>query len=166
VKPPESVPAEIAHDDEVKRPPGDEDRRHEVPAKFEPEAATTVPTGPASGVKVKVRPAEALNDAVPTSPDVPVTVTEYAPLALDATVNDPDGTPPDTVQTGFKIRVGEDGDDEIVQPESLGEKFDPETTTVVPAPPELGVNVITGVTVKLALPASPVPPLFPVRVTV
>jgi hypothetical protein len=165
VKPPETVPPEIAHDDEVKRPPGDEDRTHEVPAKFEPEAATTVPTWPELGVNVKVRAAEALNDAVPTSPAVPVTVTEYAPLAPDATVKDPVIEPAATVQTGFKMRAGEDGDDEIVQLESVGEKFDPETTTVVPAPPEVGVNVIPGTTVKLALPASPLPPLFPVRVT-
>jgi hypothetical protein len=165
VKPPVSVPAEIAHDDEVKRPPGDEDRRHEVPAKFEPEAVTSVPIGPEVGVNVIVRAAEAVNDAVPASPVVPVTVTEYAPLALDATVNDPLIEPAATVQTGFKMRVGEDGDDEIVQLESLGEKFDPETRTVVPAPPEVGVNVIAAVTAKLALPASPLPPLFPVRVT-
>jgi hypothetical protein len=127
VNPPESVPPEIAHDDEVKRPPGDEDRIHEVPAKFEPEAVTTVPIGPASGVKVKVRAAEAVNDAVPASPAVPVTVTEYTPLALDATVKDPVIEPAATVQTGFKMRLGEDGDDEIVQLESVGEKFDPET---------------------------------------
>jgi hypothetical protein len=127
VKPPVSVPPEIAHDDEVKRPPGDEDRRHEVPAKFEPEAVTTVPIGPESGLNVRVRAEEAVNDAVPASPAVPVTVTEYALLAPDATVNDPVTEPAATVQTGFKIRVGDDGDDEIVQLESLGEKFDPET---------------------------------------
>jgi hypothetical protein len=127
VKPPETVPPEIAHDEEVKRPPGDEDRIHEVPAKFEPEAATTVATWPELGVNVKVRAPEAVNDAVPASPCVPVTVTEYAPLALDATVKDPVIEPAATVQTGFKMRVGEDGDDEIVQLESVGEKFDPET---------------------------------------
>jgi hypothetical protein len=111
----------------VKRPPGDEDRRHEVPAKFEPEAATTVPTWPELGVNVKVRAPEALNDALPASPDVPVTTTEYTPLAPDATVNDPVTEPAVTVQVGFKMRVGEDGDDEIVQLESVGEKFDPDT---------------------------------------
>jgi len=69
-----------------------------VPTKFEPEAVTTVPTVPEGGVKVKLGARGAVNVAVPTSPVVPVTVTVYAPLALGATVNDPDITPPDIVQ--------------------------------------------------------------------
>ena len=125
MNPAETVPPEIAQDDEVKSPPGEEDSRHEVPAKFEPEAVTVVPTGPEFGLNVKVRTPEALNVTVPASPDVPVTLTEYDPLAPDATLNDPDTTPPDTVQTGFEIRP--DGDAVIVQPESVKAKFDPET---------------------------------------
>jgi hypothetical protein len=162
VNPPETVPAEIAHDDEVKRPPGEDDRRHEVPEKPEPEAVAAVPTEPEVGLTVKVRAAEALNGAVPASPDVPVTVTEYAPLALDGTVNDPVIEPADTVQSALEIRPA--GDDEIAQPVSLGAKFDPETTTCVPLPPELGVNAIPGSTVKLALPLSSEG--FPVSVTI
>lgn len=162
MKPPESVPAEIEHDDEAKRPPGEEDRTHEVPAKFDPEAATTVPTGPEPGVNVKVRPPGALNVAVLASPEFPVTVTEYAPLAPDGTVNDPDTTPPaPTVQIAFETRS--DGDDEIVQDVSLEEKCVPDTRTVVPAPPELGFNVVVGTTVKLAVPTSR--PGCPVSVT-
>jgi hypothetical protein len=153
VKPAESAPAEIAHDDEVKRLPGDEDRRHEVPAKPEPEIVTDVPNGPEVGVNVIVRAADALNDMEAASPDVPVTVSVYAPLAPDVTLNDPDMTPPDTVQTGFVTKPA--GDDVIVQPESVKAKFDPEATTLVPAPPELGVNVSPGTTVKLADPTSP-----------
>jgi hypothetical protein len=63
---------------------------------------------------------------MPKSPVEPVTVTEYAPLAPVATVNDADTTPPETEQTGFKIRVGEEGDDEIAQFESPAAKFVPE----------------------------------------
>ena len=70
-----------------------------APAKVPPEAVTTVPAGPKGGVKVKLGGVGAVNDAVPKSPDVPVTVTVYAPLALGATLNDPDIIPLDIVQS-------------------------------------------------------------------
>jgi hypothetical protein len=63
-------------------------------------------------------------------------------------VNDPDTTPPATEQTGLEIRVGEDGDDEIVQLESPAAKPEPEMKTEVPAPPENGVSVIPPVLMK------------------
>mgnify|MGYP001139469043 CR=1 FL=1 len=121
-----------------------------VPAKFEPEATTTVPAGPEGGFSVKLGGAGTLNDAMPMSPVVPVTVTEYVPLASGATVNDPDTTPPATVQTGLDMRGGEEGDDEIVQPVSPAAKPDPVTKTFVPAGPEGGKSVIGSVLKKSA----------------
>jgi hypothetical protein len=112
---------------------------------------TTVPGEPEVGVKVKVVNGGAVNDAAPLSPlGKPVTITEYVPLAPDATVNDPDTTPPDTVQIGFEISMGEEGDDEIVQLVSVASKPDPEITTLVPAPPVVGVKVRGAVTLKTA----------------
>jgi hypothetical protein len=97
---------------------------------------------------------------MPKSPVEPVTVTEYEPVALGATVNDADTTPLATEQTGFEMRVGEEGDDEIVQgkPESPAAKFVPEIMTFVPAGPEAGTNVRPPVTVKLPVPLSPLSP--------
>jgi hypothetical protein len=111
---------------------------------------TTVPGEPDVGVKVKVGTGGAVNDATPTSPVEPVTVTEYEPLAPGATVNDPETTPLDTVHTGFETSVGEEGEDEIIQLVSPAAKPEPETTTVVPAPPEDGVSEIAKAFVKLA----------------
>jgi hypothetical protein len=157
--PPDRVPPKIEHDDEVKRPPGDAARRHVVPAKFEPEAMTPCPTGPKIGLKVKFDVSGTLNDALPVSPVVPVTVTVYGPLAPDATVNDPDRAPPATVHSGFEMRTGEEGEVEIAQPESPAAKFEPEMRTGVPAGPEAGSNDIPGETVKPPVPTSPASPV-------
>jgi hypothetical protein len=71
-----------------------------------------------------------------------VTVTKYAPLAPGATVNDPETMPPATEQTGFEIRAGEEGDDEIQQLESPAAKPEPEMTTELPVPAEGGESEI------------------------
>jgi hypothetical protein len=57
-------------------------------------------------------------------------MTEYAPLAPDATTNDPDIAPPDTAQTGLEMRPL--GEEEIVQPVSPEAKPEPRIVTVVP----------------------------------
>jgi hypothetical protein len=152
------APAEIVHacEAEEKRPAGDEVSVHEVPAKLEAEAVTTVPAGPEVGVNVRLGAMGALNDAMATSPVEPVIVTKYAPLAPGATVNDPDATPPVTVQTGFEIRVGEEGDDVIAQLVSP-EAREPETRTEVPAAPVIGLSesppVLTKVGVAVTVPS-------------
>jgi hypothetical protein len=79
-----------------------------------------------------------------------VTVTKYAPLALGATVNDPETTPPDTEQTEFEISIGMEGDDEIEQVVSPTAKLELEMTTELPAPPEEGESKIPPVLRKLA----------------
>jgi hypothetical protein len=125
--------------------------RHVVPAKPEPEAVTVVPTKPVFGLKVSVGAPGTVKGSVATSPTgVPVTVIEYVPLAPDATVNEPDIAPRATAHSGFKMRRGELGDDEIAQPVSVGAKFEPEMRTYVPARPEVGVNEMPGVTVNVA----------------
>ena len=133
-----------------------------MPVKFEPETMTAVPTGPEVGLNERFGGGGTSNDALPASPVVPVTMTEYAPLVPPATVNDPDIAPPATVHSGFEIRPL--GDEEIAQPVSPRAKFEPETRTFVPGRPEAGNNEITGVTVKLAVPRSP--SATPVRVRV
>jgi hypothetical protein len=81
-----------------------------------------------------------------------VTVIVYvAPVAPDATVNDPDIDPPPAIlQSGLEMILL--GDDEIVQePVSPRAKFEPETRTFVPGRPEVGSNAIEGSAVKVAL---------------
>ena len=145
----------------MKRPPGTAVRRHVVPAKFEPEAETPVPTGPVFGLKIKFDGGGTLNAPCPVSPVVPVTSTVYGPLVPPATVNDPDIAPPATVHNGFEIRPV--GVEEMLQPVSPAAKLEPETRTVVPGRPELGSSEIPGSTMKLVPPKSP---KSPVRVTV
>ena len=58
MKPPLRVPPEMEHDDDVKRPDGEDDRLHVVPTKFEPETETAVPARPDAGLKVRVGPGE------------------------------------------------------------------------------------------------------------
>jgi hypothetical protein len=77
-------------------------------------------------------------------------------------MNEPDIAPLATVHTGLDMRPL--GDDKIVQPVSPVLKFVPEMRTFVPARPVLGVTVMPGVTVKLAVPESPSG--NPLRVTV
>ena len=124
-----------------------------VPQKFEPEALTAVPTTPDVGAKVKLG-VRRLNTALPTSPLVPVTKTKYEPVAPEATVNEPDITPPATAHVGFAIRPL--GPEDMVQLVSATEKPEPNTITTVPGAPEAGFRVIAGVTVKLAPTRSPV----------
>jgi len=75
VKPPLNVPPEIEHVCEVKRPDGVTPKVHVVPAKFEPEALTGVPTMPDPGVKAKIRGLVTVNGADFVSPPFVVTVT-------------------------------------------------------------------------------------------
>jgi hypothetical protein len=124
---------------------------------------TVVPTKPVFGLSVSVAAPGTVKGSVATSPvGVPVTMTAYVPLAPDATVNEPDIAPPATVHSGFEIRPV--GEDVIVQPVSAMLKLEPEMRTFCPARPEVGVNEMPGVTVKLALPESPSG--TPLRVTV
>jgi hypothetical protein len=89
---------------------------------------------------------------------VPLTDTEYAPLAPEATLNDPAAVPPVTVQTGFEIRAGDEGDAEIVQPVSAAAKPEPEMETIVPGCPEVCDKLTEGggVTMNDAPTISPV----------
>lgn len=75
VKIPVNPPLEIEHVDEAKRLDGAASKIHVVPAKFKPEAVTTVPTMPDAGVKVKVRGLVTANEAPFVSPVFVVTVT-------------------------------------------------------------------------------------------
>ena len=75
VKPPVNVPPEIEQAEEAKRPDGAASKLHEAPAKFEPEAATTVPTTPDPGFKLKVRGPVTVKGAPFVSPAFVVTVT-------------------------------------------------------------------------------------------
>jgi len=91
-----------------------------------------------------------VNDACPASPVIPVTVTVYAPpVAPAATVKDPDTAPaPDIEHNGPEMILL--GDDVIVhEPASPAEKPDPETRTLVPGRPDVGVNAIAGSTVNM-----------------
>jgi hypothetical protein len=155
VNPPDSVPAEIEQDDKVKRLPGAVSR-HVVPAKPEPEAVTTVPTRPVVGLNVSVGAPGTVKGSVATSPTgVPVTMRVYVPLAPDATVNEPDIAVADTVHSGLGLEEMRPlGDDEIVQPVSVGAKFVPVTRTICPARPVVGVTEMPGVSVKVVLPTS------------
>ena len=72
-----------------------------------------------------------VNVALAMSPVVPVTVTLYVPLASEATVKEPDTTPPDTEHVGLEISPPRD--EYIEQPVSPAAKFDPETVTLAPA---------------------------------
>lgn len=165
MNPPERVPAEIEHDEEVKRPPGTAVRRHVVPAKFEPETVTDVPTGPDVGLNERFGGGGTLNDACPVSPVVPATLTVYEPLVPDATVNDPDIASPATVHSGFEMRPL--GVEEIVHPTSPAAKFEPEMRTFVLGRPEAGSNEIPGSTVKLVVaPSINAAPLVPFTTTV
>jgi hypothetical protein len=114
---------------------------------------TVVPTTPDTGDRVRVGVAR-LNGALPASPLVPVTVTTYELVAPEATVNDPDITPPASAHTGFEIRPL--GEDEIAQLVSAASNPEPKTVTIVPGCPEVGFRVIAGVTKKLEACRSPV----------
>jgi hypothetical protein len=74
VKPPVSVPPDSEHDCTDRRPDGEEDREHVVPAKFVPVAVTTVPTRPEVGVRVNVRAPDGftVNDPTAVFPVLPV----------------------------------------------------------------------------------------------
>ena len=95
-----------------------------------------------------------MNGAYAASRPVPVTMTVYAPVAPEATVNVPATLPPAAAHIGFEIRPL--GDDDIVQLVSVVENPEPRTLTVVPGCPELGFRVIAGVTKKLEALRSPV----------
>lgn len=114
---------------------------------------TGVPTTPDAGDRTRVGVAR-LNGALPASPLVPVTVTVYEAVAPDATVNEPDITPPANAHTGPEIRPL--GEDEIAQLVSAGSNPVPKTITMVPGCPEVGFRVIAGVTKKLDALRSPV----------
>lgn len=107
---------------------------------------TVVPTGPDVLSNVSDGGGGAVKGASPASPDVPVTMTLYAPLAPAVTVNVPATVPPSNTHAGLEIRPL--GSDDIEQPESLRAKLDPETDTGVPARPDEGSNEIPGVTLK------------------
>ena len=82
------------------------------------------------------------NVALAESPVVPVTVAVYVPLAPEATVKDPDTTPPDTEHV--ELEMSPLGNEDIEQLESPAAKFDPETSTFVPAGPEVGDRTTVG----------------------
>jgi hypothetical protein len=71
-----------------------------------------------------------LNVPMPVSPVFPVTVTVNVPLDPDATSNDPDIEPPDTVHDGFEMRPL--GDEVMLQLVSPEEKPNPVIVTGVP----------------------------------
>jgi hypothetical protein len=73
---------------------------------------------------------------------LPVTATLYVPLAPEATVKEPDTTPPDTEHVGLEMSPV--GDEDIEQLMSAATKFDPETLTLAPAGPEVGEKVTVG----------------------
>jgi len=78
VKLPLDVPLEIEHAGagvEEKRPDGVTSNVHDVPAKFEPEAVTAVPTAPEAGVRLKIRGPITAKGAVSVSPAFVLTVT-------------------------------------------------------------------------------------------
>jgi hypothetical protein len=156
------LPAASEHDDDVKRPPGLDVIWQVVPTKFVPEAETAVPKAPKTGSRVNVAAPGAVKDACPVSPVVPVTSTVYGPLAPDATTNDPDSVPPDTVQSGPEMRPL--GVEEIEQPESPKAKFVPVTSTLVPGPPAFGSTEMPGSTVSVAVATSLI--VSPVKVSV
>lgn len=148
VKLPESVPAVMMHAEDVKRPAGTDVMRQVVPKKSEPEAVTKVPAAPDVGDNSKVGVIR-LNQALPASPLLPVTMTSYAPVAPDAAVNEPDIAPPAKAQTGLEIKPL--GDDVIVQLVSAALKPEPRTDTAVPGLPEAGVRLTEGVTKNVAV---------------
>jgi hypothetical protein len=140
------------HEYEVKRPPGAELRLHVVPAKSEPEASTSVPGGPEVGSSVNVGGGGTMKEASPKSPVVPVTVIVYdVATAPTATVKVPDTPPDDDIEhDGLEMMLL--GDDVIVQgPASPAAKLEPETRTLVPGRPEVGINAIVGPTVNVAV---------------
>ena len=75
---------------------------------------------------------------------VPVAVIVYAPAAPVATVKAPANVPSEIVQL-WEARAPPDNEQLV----SDGEKPEPVTCTVVPAPAELGFKVIVGVTIAL-----------------
>jgi hypothetical protein len=78
VKPPLKVPLEIEHVGAgvgEKRPAGVTSNVQVVPAKFEPEAVTAVPTMPDDGVKMKINGPVTAKGADSVSPAFVVTVT-------------------------------------------------------------------------------------------
>jgi hypothetical protein len=145
-------PDESEHDDEVKRPAGEDVIWQVVPAKFDPEAVTAVPAGPPIEDNVKVAAPGTVKGALPISPVVPVAITVYGPLVPDATLNDPDIAPPATAHSWFEIKPL--GDEEMTQPVSFVLKFVPVSKTDVPTDPEPGKIESPGVTTKLAVPLS------------
>ena len=84
-----------------------------------------------------------VNDTLPVSPVDPVTVTEYRPEDIpDATVNEPDTTPANTVHVDLEKRPP--GDEEIRHVESAKVNPEPETTTADPGAPEIGDRLTVG----------------------
>jgi hypothetical protein len=134
VNDPEMTPPDTAQSEfKMKRPLGDEDTVQLLSVAEKPEAAieTTVQEGPDIGVNVICGVTR--NCACAESPASSLTVTAYAPVASDATVNDPDTRPADAVQEELANRPL--GDEDIVQAVSLIAKLDPETSTLVPGGP-------------------------------
>jgi hypothetical protein len=87
-------------------------------------------------------------------PVVPVTVIVYGvalPSAPAATVKDPDRPPDDDIEhNGLEMMLL--GVDVIVhEPASPAAKLEPDTKTLVPGSPEVGVNETDGSTVKVAV---------------
>jgi hypothetical protein len=76
---------------------------------------------------------------------LPVTATLYVPLAPEATVKDPDTTPPDTEHVEAD-EISPVGDEDIEQLPVSPAKFDPETLTLDPTSPEFGDKVTVGET--------------------
>lgn len=95
-----------------------------------------------------------MKEAPAKLPVVPVTVTVYGvalPTAPTATVKVPDTPPDDDIEhNGLEMILL--GDDVIVQgPASPAAKLEPETRTLVPGRPIVGVNAIVGPTVNMAV---------------
>jgi len=113
-----------------------------------------VPAGPVVGSSVNVGGGGTVKEASAKLPVVPVTVIVYGvalPTAPAATVKVPDTPPDDDIEhDGLEMILL--GDDVIVQgPASPAAKLEPETRTLVPGRPIVGVNAIVGPTVNMAV---------------
>lgn len=133
--------------------------------KPEPETPTVVPIAADEVPNVMVGEVPAtivklVNAESP--PGLPTAVIVYEPVLAVATVNLPVNVPLETEQVKELT-----GAPEIEHEESLGKKFDPDTSTVAPADPEVGLSVIDGGCVETTKLADAVSPLgSPVAVIV
>lgn len=104
-----------------------------------------MPIWPDVGFTINVGDKPAVNVATPVSPVVPVTVSVYEPFAPDATMKDPETTPPPDIAhaalVSRPLRL-----EDSVHVVSAASKFEPETRIFAPATPEDGVTVTVAVT--------------------